>query len=102
MKKQDIFLSLILAGIIIVPRLVSADNDSVSLTIIAITGWIRSVSLGLAGLMYIVAGFLWMSDAGNIERVKIAKNIIVSTTIGLVVILMAGVIVSIVDSLVIR
>lgn len=31
-----------------------------------------------------------MSDAGNAERAKTAKSIIVSTTIGLVIILAAG------------
>lgn len=101
MKKQYVLLSLLLvAGIIIVPMLVSADNDNVTDTIKNITDWIVSISLGLATLMYIVGGFLWMSDAGNTERVKTAKSIIVSTTIGLVVILMAKGMISIVSSLV--
>ena len=100
MKKQDILTFLVLAGIIVVPMLVSADNDSVTNTIENITGWVITVSLVLATMMYVVGGFLWMSDAGNLERVKTAKNIIVSTTIGLVVILMANGIISIVKSLV--
>ena len=100
MKKQYIFLSLILVGIVVAPMFVSADNDSVTKTIEAITDWIVSISLALAALMYIVGGFLWMSDAGNAERSKTAKSIIVSTTIGLVVILMAKGLISIVSTLV--
>jgi hypothetical protein len=100
MKKQDILTFLILAGIIVVPMLVSADGDSVTGTIENITGWVITVSLVLATMMYVVGGFLWMSDAGNLERVKTAKNIIVSTTIGLVVILMANGLISIVKTLI--
>ena len=100
MKKQDILLFLLLAGVIAVPMLVSADNDSVTNTIENITGWVITVSLVLATMMYVVGGFLWMSDAGNLERVKTAKSIIVSTTIGLVVILMANGLISIVKTLV--
>ncbi len=101
MKKQYILLSLILvAGIVVIPMLVSADNDSVSNTIDNITGWIVSISIGLATLMYVIGGFLWMSDAGNAERAKTAKSIIVSTTIGLVVILLAKGLISIVKTLV--
>ncbi|MFZ3057512.1 MAG: hypothetical protein WA092_00460 [Minisyncoccales bacterium] len=98
MKKQYLIASIVLMGIILVPFLVSAD--SVTDTIENITDWIVSISLGLATLMYIVGGFLWMSDAGNTERVKTAKSIIMSTTIGLVVILMAKGMISIVSGLV--
>jgi len=98
MKKQYLIASIVLMGIILVPFLASAD--SVTDTIENITDWIVSISLGLATLMYIVGGFLWMSDAGNTERVKTAKSIIMSTTIGLVVILMAQGIISIVSGFV--
>jgi hypothetical protein len=98
MKKQYLIASIVLVAMIAVPFLASAD--AVTETITNITEWIITVSLSLAALMYIVGGFLWMSDAGNIERVKIAKNIIMSTTIGLIVILMAGGIKSIVETLV--
>lgn len=106
MKKQDILVSLILVGIIVMPILVSADtttvDDAVTRTITAITDWVVGISLGLATLMYVIAGFMWMSDAGNMERSKIAKNIIISTTIGLVVILIAKGLIGIVSSLVSR
>jgi hypothetical protein len=98
MKKQYIVFPLVLAGIILVPFLTSAD--AVTSTIESVTDWIVTISLGLATLMYIVGGFLWMSDAGNAERVKTAKSIIVSTTIGLVIILMAKGMISIVQGFV--
>ena len=98
MKKQYLIIPVVLMGLILVPYLASAD--AVTDTIENITDWIVSISIGLATLMYIVGGFLWMSDAGNVERVKIAKSIIMSTTIGLVVILMAKGMISIVSSLV--
>ena len=98
MKKQYIILPVVLAGIILVPFLASAD--AVTDTITNITDWIVTISLGVATLMYIVGGFLWMADAGNAERVKTAKSIIWSTTIGLVVILMAKGMISIVKGFV--
>lgn len=98
MKKQYAVLSMVLIGIILVPFFASAD--AVTTTIENITNWIVAISLGLATLMYIVGGFLWMSDAGNAERVKTAKSIIVSTTIGLVIILMAKGMISIVQGFV--
>lgn len=98
MKKQQIVLPVVMAGIMLVPFLASAD--SFTETIENITQWIITVSLGLAALMYVAGGFLWMSDAGNAERAGTAKKIIVSTTIGLVVILMANGIISIVTNLV--
>lgn len=82
------------------PFFVSAD--AVTDTIGKITDWILGISTALAVLMYVVGGFLWMSDAGSTERVKLAKSIIVSTTIGLVIILMAAAIANIVNSLVVR
>ncbi len=99
MKKQFLINLIVLMGIVLVPIFASAD--AVTDTISNITDYIIIISSGLAILMYVVAGFLWMSDAGNIERVKIAKSIIGSTTIGLVVILMAVALVSIVKDLVV-
>lgn len=99
MKKQLLSLSIILFAVFIIPFIASAD--SVTATLTNITEWIRNVSLAVAALMYIIAGFMWMSDAGNAERSKLAKSIIASTTIGLIVILMANGLMSIVQSLVV-
>lgn len=105
MKKQSIIISIVLAGAILIPALIfaaPAETYTVPEVISNITNWIVGISLGLATLMYVVAGFLWMSDAGNAEKVKTAKSIIISTTIGLVVILMANAIISIVRNIVVK
>ncbi|MFA5755209.1 MAG: pilin [Candidatus Paceibacterota bacterium] len=94
-NKTISFLSLLL---FVVPFISSAD--AVTDTISNITTWIVTVSTGLAILMYTVGGFLWMSDAGNAEKSKMAKSIITSTTIGLVIILLAAGLTSIIRSFV--
>lgn len=106
MKKKDFVLSIVLMGLLLVPILSFAATTTdtptyVEDTITKITDYVILVSGALVILMYVIAGFLWMSDAGNVERVKIAKSIIVSATIGLVVILLAVGLVSIVKSLVV-
>lgn len=40
----------------------------------------------LALVMFVISGFMWMSAGGNSERVTKAKNIMIWTTMGLVVI----------------
>lgn len=54
---------------------------------------IISAVLGLVGVIFMVliiyAGFLWMTAAGNEERIKKAKSIFVNAVIGLVVTFMS-------------
>ena len=85
-------ISFLLIVVLLIPVIVLADEESnkVETTIENITDWIYAISTGVAVLMYTIGGFLWMSDAGNAERAKMAKSIIVSTTIGLVIILLAA------------
>jgi uncharacterized integral membrane protein len=87
-KTKNKILSFLLVVILLVPIITSAD--AVTDTIKNITNWVVTVSTGVAILMYTIGGFLWMSVAGNAERAKMAKSIIVSTTIGLVIILLAA------------
>jgi hypothetical protein len=94
MKKIKNKILFLLAVILLIPFVASAD--AVVDVIDNIKSWIYDVSVALAVLMYLVAGFLWMSDAGSVERVKLAKNIMISTTIGLLIVLMAGAIANIV------
>jgi hypothetical protein len=82
------------------PLATSASSDKVQSVIQKLTDWILLVSGGLAVLMYVIGGFLWMSDAGDAGRSKLAKNIIVSTTIGLIIVLMAAGIKTLVEDLV--
>ncbi len=52
-----------------------------------IINWVLSL-LGLVALVLIIyAGFMWMSAAGNEERVTKAKDILKAAVIGLVIIL---------------
>jgi heme/copper-type cytochrome/quinol oxidase subunit 4 len=97
-KTKNKILSFLLVVILLVPIITSAD--AVTDTIKNITNWVVTVSTGVAILMYTIGGFLWMSDAGNAERSKMAKNIIVSTTIGLIIILLAAGLTSIISGFV--
>ena len=88
-------ISFLLIAVLLIPVIILADEeaeppDKVETTIENITHWVSTISTGVAILMYTIGGFLWMSDAGNAERAKMAKSIIVSTTIGLVIILLAA------------
>lgn len=47
----------------------------------------------LSLILFIYAGFLWMTSAGNAERVEKAKKIMLWTTLGIVVILSSYIIV---------
>jgi len=105
MKKQAIILSCLLIAVLLLPVLVSADattDDAIGKTIDNITGWIVKISLGVAILMYVIGGYFWIIDTGNMESVKMAKNIITSATIGLVIILIANSLVSVVKTLVVK
>jgi len=51
----------------------------------AILGIVGSIAL----LMFVIGGFAWMTAAGNPERVKLGKNIIIWSVIGLAVIFAA-------------
>lgn len=88
MNKIKNKISFLLVAVLLIPVIASAD--AVTSTIDNITSSIVTISTGLAILMYTVGGFLWMSDTGSAERSKMAKSIIVSTTIGLVIILLAA------------
>lgn len=100
-------ISFLLIAVLLIPVIVLADEgaespDKVETTIDNITNWVITISTGVAILMYTIGGFLWMSDAGNAERAKMAKSIIVSTTIGLVIILLATGLTSIIRGFVVN
>lgn len=106
-KTKNKILSFLLVAVLLIPVIVLADEeadtvDKVQTTIKNITRWVTTISTGVAILMYTIGGFLWMSDAGNAERAKMAKSIIVSTTIGLVIILLATGLTSIIRGFVVN
>jgi len=106
MKKQSIILSVLLIAVLLLPVLALADyttnvgTGAVGDAINNITGWIVKISLVVALLMYVLGGFYWIIDNGNMESAKMAKSIIISTTVGLVIILLANGLVSVVKTLV--
>lgn len=75
-------------------------NSSLTLTglITVILQWV----LGLAGLvaviMLIIGGFLYMTAGGNDDRMKKAKKYIYRSLIGLVIVIVAFVIVSVISN----
>ena len=100
MNKIKYKISFLLIAVLLIPIIASAD--AVTDTIKNITNWVVTISTGVAILMYTIGGFLWMSDAGNAERSKMAKSIIVSTTIGLIIILLATGLTSIIRGFVVN
>lgn len=56
-------------------------------------GQVITVLLSFLGVIFIVllvyGGYLWMTDRGNEEQVKRAKNLITASVIGLIIIVLA-------------
>ncbi|MFA5086345.1 MAG: hypothetical protein WC468_01970 [Candidatus Paceibacterota bacterium] len=106
MKKQSLLVSCLLVAVLVAPFVAMAadidvEDNAVTKTIDNITEWIVRISLVVAILMYVLAGYFWVIDNGNLESVKMAKNMILSATIGLAIILIARSLVSIVKTLVV-
>lgn len=68
----------------------STPEDLVGRFINMMLAFIGSISL----VLYVVAGFLWMTASGNTEKVTKAKSIMVWTTLGIVVMLASYMLVS--------
>ncbi len=97
---------------LLTPVLVSAQtNDILGLNVInnaniglqasdprAVAARIINVALGFLGIIAVVivlyGGFMWMTAAGNEERISKAKQILTAGIIGLVIIVMAWAIAS--------
>jgi uncharacterized membrane protein len=97
---------------LLTPVLVSAQtNDILGLNVInnaniglqasdprAVAARIINVALGFLGIVAVVivlyGGFMWMTAAGNEERISKAKQILTAGIIGLVIIVMAWAIAS--------
>jgi len=72
---------------------------TVSDIINAILGWVIPLLGGIAVLFIIYAGVQYVTAAGNKERIEGAKQTLTYAIIGLIVIVLAGVIVSLVTNL---
>ena len=97
-KKISSNAQVILMGVLLLALpLTAVFADEVQSTISNITSYLVTISIGVALLMYVVAGFLYMSAAGDTNKLGMAKSIITFTTIGLIIILLAEAIVNIVE-----
>lgn len=64
-------------------------EKSVTLIVADIISWLLGL-LGIAAIVIILyAGFLWMTSAGNDEKIKTAKKMLSAGVVGLVIILAA-------------
>ena len=100
------YLSLILLIVIFTPVLVSAEvppcppkkvcldnplkSDNFKDLVEAIIRVLFYIAISIAPIMFIVAGFYYLTAAGDIEKINTAKKIILYTLIGLVVIISAS------------
>lgn len=65
----------------------------------AIIKFIFNLSLWIAPIMFIVAGFYYITASGDPEKVKTAKNILIYTAIGLIIVISARALVELFQSL---
>lgn len=101
-------LALVLAAAVLMPLVATAatpysiesigsaiglrDTD-LKRTVINIIQWVLGILAILAVALVIYGGFLWMTSAGNEERVDKGKKVISAALIGLVVVILAWAIV---------
>jgi len=76
--------------------------DTFQELVTAIIKFIFNLSLWVAPIMFIVAGFYYITAAGNPEKVKTAKNILIYTAIGLIIVISARALVELFQSLFIK
>lgn len=101
MKKNILkFLILILVGFLFLGALGEVEAQVVEIEnplkaesfedlIDSLINFIFWISIAIAPLMIIIAGFYWLTAAGNPDRIKTALNIIKWTVIGFAIILFA-------------
>lgn len=84
--------SLVIAALIIPPISVGAIEipnplkyDTFPKLINAIANFLFTLALGIAPIMIVISGFYFMTSAGDPAKVTIAKNIILYTLIGVLI-----------------
>ncbi len=96
MKKR--ILSLIILTVIFAPLAVGAitiqnplgETSTVPALLAKITNFIWILALAAAPIIILIAGYLFLTSAGDPEKVKTAKNTIVWTFVGLLVIFLSN------------
>jgi len=79
--------------------LINTDKDSLLVTLFTLIGWILAFVGPLAVLFIIIGGILYMTSAGNPERVSRAKKTLTYAIVGLVVVVLSYWIVNFTQSL---
>lgn len=69
-----------------------ASAASVGDLVTKIYNWVLVIGVPLGVLMFIYAGYLYMTSQGNPDNIKTAKDIIISTLVGFALIVLSGVI----------
>jgi hypothetical protein len=54
-----------------------------------IIGFIFNVSIGLGVIIYIIAGYFFVTSLGQAEKISMAKKIVLWTTIGIFIVFLA-------------
>ncbi len=76
-----------------IPNPTGTDGVTFTSLITGIINWGLSVAGGVAVLILIVGGFLYLTAAGNQERIEKAKKTIKGAIIGIIIILLSAIIV---------
>jgi len=86
----SILITLFLGGVVFAEGLVSPINiNSLSGLIDAIATWLFNIGIILAPLMFVFGGVMFATAFGNATKVQNAKNLMLYTAIGILVIVLA-------------
>ncbi len=77
-----------------------ADAPSLSSVAISVANFVTSLIAGIAIIVIVLAGIMYMTSSGDESRVRVSKKALIAGIVGLVVALLAFSIVVIVDGLV--
>lgn len=73
---------------------ISNTTKSIEDTIISIVNWVLALLGLIAVIMILYGGFVWLTAAGNEDKVASAKKVISAAIIGLIIVLLAYAIVT--------
>lgn len=96
MKK--ILLVLVLVGFLALPVIGLAQVDVITGKITALTNLLKTILYAIAGLFIVLAAFNFITAAGDLEKVKSARNYVVYALVGVIVAVMAGVLVDVIKA----
>lgn len=72
----------------------SVNIKDVRQTVVNVINWLLGFAAIAATGFLIFGGYMWMSSAGNAERIEDGKKIIIGAIIGLLMIILAAVVVN--------